>query len=250
MDKRMKLIWASLLASSVLHAGCYLYTSSAGTSEAAARSRTLSDSRVALRFVVGVENGYRNVEPKSELRSVGNASSLQSSESTAVPSQPPVPINAPAANGGIFVRQNPQNETQAASELQLAPVFAFSSQNEVTVPDRNESDFKLLAHIYLSAEQLDTTAQPRDVEAFGLALSKVLPQAPQLKLEFFIDAEGRIVNLALLESANSTIPNVDIAELGQILFHPAMRQGRPSPSRKVIEIVRSGFERSNLGLQQ
>lgn len=88
---------------------------------------------------------------------------------------------------------------------------------------------------FLDADAVDTTAEPDDV--FELMLAKILPlDTHSLVLEFWIEKDGRTVEVRCIEGACTDEVTAALPKLAELTFKPATKNGGAVANRKVIEI--------------
>jgi hypothetical protein len=88
---------------------------------------------------------------------------------------------------------------------------------------------------YLSLDELDLSASPEF--DLGLTLGKIFPAFSGIVvLELWIDEEGRVMHVQVLQGRSLNSDPLEFKPLIESPFQPAMKDGRPRASRKVIEV--------------
>lgn len=88
---------------------------------------------------------------------------------------------------------------------------------------------------FLDAETVDTSAEPIDV--FESLLAQILPLNTQpLVLEFWIEKNGRTVEVRCIEGACTEEVAAALQKLAELTFKPATKNGEAVANRKVIQI--------------
>ena len=89
--------------------------------------------------------------------------------------------------------------------------------------------------VFLDADAVDQTARPDD--HFEILLGQRLPlRIESMVLEFWIDDEGITVQVQCLEGACNDATIVPLTKLAELRFAPAIKNGTPVASRKVMQI--------------
>jgi hypothetical protein len=95
----------------------------------------------------------------------------------------------------------------------------------------------LLSHEneYLPGNELDVTAI--SVEDLGVSLSKIFPILSGLIiLELWIDTTGQVTRIDLIQGQTLSLESDAMKPLLDMTFAPAIKNGVPVSSRKLIEI--------------
>lgn len=88
---------------------------------------------------------------------------------------------------------------------------------------------------FLDTDAVDRAAEPNDV--FESQLVQLLPLNTQsIVLEFWIDKDGRPVEVRCIEGACTEEVTVSLPQLVDLVFSPAVKNGEPVGNRKVIQI--------------
>lgn len=135
----------------------------------------------------------------------------------------------------------PSPPTAKPSEKPTAPPSAASADNRSNVapstPEKSSSDPLTFFNRdrFLDAGDLDQSAAAS--KAFEDVLDKSLPARFDLiVLEFLIDESGQTVQLMCLDGDCSSELTVELQQLMTLPFVPAIKNGKPVASRKIIQI--------------
>ena len=110
-----------------------------------------------------------------------------------------------------------------------------STQKPLRANPDNTSSLNFNRDRFLNFEALDEAAI--GTVEFESALNKALPRAfDKVVLEFLIDEHGAVVQLSCIEGDCSAALDDDIQPLLRVPFTPALKNGLPVASRKVLQI--------------
>lgn len=88
---------------------------------------------------------------------------------------------------------------------------------------------------FLDTDAVDVTAEPTD--DFDLVLARLLPlNVETVVIEFWIEKDGRIVDVRCLEGACTSDVIASLPKLAELVFKPAIKNGETVANRKVIQI--------------
>lgn len=88
---------------------------------------------------------------------------------------------------------------------------------------------------FLDADAVDKTAEPSD--NFEALLAQLLPLDIQnVVIEFWIEKDGRTVDVRCLEGACTDDVIASLPKLAELVFKPAIKNGEAVANRKVIQI--------------
>ena len=139
----------------------------------------------------------------------------------AVP-QKPQPPPQPAE-----LKAPPKPSVQQAQELAVPPLQPVQSNGVSPAFDRSN---------FLDFEAVDQPAT--STSEFEPTLTKVLPAGFEpIVLELLIDETGRTVHVACIEGDCSAAPDDGLQQLLLVPFLPAIKNGQPVDSRKVIQVL-------------
>lgn len=130
--------------------------------------------------------------------------------------------------------------TKAVSTNELLPAIAkkpenFASREKLETPDSSYGLRLKNLDTFLDADAVDQTARPD--ENFEIALGQRLPlRVEPMVLEFWIDKEGITVRVQCLEGACNDAADTFLTKLAELRFAPAVKDGAPVASRKVMQI--------------
>lgn len=196
--------WLLLAAVCSIHFGLIISFLNGGRSSKAASG---SDSRLTVQII---KPQLQNTEPQERTAQ----SKAPADPETA---KPPPKITAPLPAIAKTGRKNA-----------AAPASPETSNNEPP-PFFNRDKF-------LDAGELDQSAAAS--KAFEDALDKALPSTfDSIVLEFLIDETGQTVQLNCIEGDCSASPTNWLQQLLAIPFTPAIKNGQPVASRKVIQFL-------------
>lgn len=136
----------------------------------------------------------------------------------------------------------PENGVEnVAPTSQSAPTVTQGSTDSVlreTPPNLTDSPAWLRLRnldTFLDADAVDQTARPDD--NFEIALGQRLPlRIEPMVLEFWIDKDGMTVQVRCLEGACNDEAEASLTRLAELRFTPAVKDGAPVASRKVMQI--------------
>lgn len=139
-------------------------------------------------------------------------------------------FNTPSAQAPPTPKEQPKLIDRQASD---APPEVINRKS-VSIEEPNRSIFQSRDY-FLDTDAVDKTAEPNDV--FESQLAQLLPLNTQfIVLEFWIDKEGRPVEVRCIEGACTEEVTLSLPKLTDLVFSPAVKNGEPVGNRKVIQI--------------
>lgn len=127
-----------------------------------------------------------------------------------------------------------KEQTKPTNRQAFDAQFTVSNQKSELPEVPNQSGFLNLDY-FLDTDAVDKTAEPNDV--FESQLAQLLPLNTQsVVLEFWIDKDGRPVEVRCIEGACTEEVAASLPKLTDLTFKPAVKNGEPVGNRKVIQI--------------
>ena len=154
-------------------------------------------------------------------------------ERSGITARPEIATPVPQLRSIKKPRETPEKPTDPLAEVK-------PGKTNEAAPDTSESSNRTLSPFFdrgrfLDAAELDQSAAAPTV--FDQTLDKTLPTAVDLiVLEFLIDESGQTVQITCTDGDCSAQLVEKLQQLMVIPFSPAIKNGRPVASRKVIQI--------------
>lgn len=128
----------------------------------------------------------------------------------------------------------PKEQTKSIDRRGLEAQSTVANQKSGLIEEPSRSIFQNRDY-FLDTDAVDKTAEPNDV--FGSQLAQLLPLNTQsVVLEFWIDKNGRTVEVRCIEGACTEEVAASLPKLTDLVFIPAVKDGEPVGNRKVIQV--------------
>lgn len=120
-------------------------------------------------------------------------------------------------------------------ESKVADELSTATDQKLASPLPPDWSGMLSRDTFLDTSAVDKTAQPAD--DFEALLAQILPlNINSMVLEFWIDKDGRTVEVRCMEGACSDDVLASLPKLAELTFMPAVKDGEAVANRKVIQI--------------
>lgn len=139
-------------------------------------------------------------------------------------------FNTPLAQA----QPTPKEQTKSIDRRAPDAQSTVANRKSESVEEPSRSIFQTRDY-FLNTDAVDKTAEPNDF--FESQLAQLLPLNTQsVVLEFWIDKDGRSVEVRCIEGACTEEVVLSLPKLTDLIFTPAVKNGEPVGNRKVIQV--------------